>query len=72
MELTVGFAVDMLVVFFIPSIVDKQQLIVILALFTLKSWYFPLLSIANKCMDFLESNFWEISLKQSQKLLQLY
>lgn len=32
-----GFAVDMLVVFFIPSIVDKQQLIVILALFTLKS-----------------------------------
>lgn len=53
LELTVGLTIDILIVFFIPNIIDKQELTIILAVFTLKGWYFPLWSIANKCVDFL-------------------
>lgn len=36
LELTVGLTIDILIVFFIPNIIDKQELTIILAVFTLK------------------------------------
>lgn len=71
LKLIVGFTVNIFVVLFISNITDKQELTVILALFTLKFCYFPL-SIVNICVDFLLSNNLEFPLKESQKLLQLY
>lgn len=71
LKLIVGFTVNIFIVLFISNVTDKQELTVILALFTLKVCYFPR-SVVHICVGFLSSNNLEFPLKESQKLLQLY
>lgn len=62
-----GFTVNIFIVLFIPNIIDKQELTVILALFTLKVRYFPL-SIVNICVNCLLSNNLEFHLERVSKI----